>query len=110
MRGSRNASKKNQAPQPIAGVIESLMGSLGLLKRYHGWLVVNRWPEIVGEHLARRTEAIRFEDGILYVAVPDPSWRQELAMQTENILREIRNLPYGRAVKQLRLVHGRKGT
>jgi predicted nucleic acid-binding Zn ribbon protein len=71
--------------------------------------VVNRWPEIVGEQIARRTQAVRFEDGILYVAVPDAAWRQELAMQTENILREIHNLPYGQAVKQLRLVHGRKG-
>lgn len=109
MYSGQRRSGKHDALQPIGGVIEALMGSLGLKKRYHGWLVVNRWPEIVGEQIARRTQAIRFEDGILYVAVPDASWRQELAMQTENILREIQNLPYGQAVKQLRLVHGRKG-
>ena len=106
----QKARGPHQAPKPISGVIESIMGSLGLLKRYHGWLVVNRWPEIVGEHVARRSQAVRYEDGILFVAVPDASWRQELAMQTENILREIRNLPYGRAVEQVRLIHGRKGT
>ncbi len=110
MRSNNRTSQKYSTPQPISGVIESLMGSLGLRKRYHGWLVVNRWSEIVGEQVARRSEAIRYEDGILYVAVPDASWRQELAMQTENILQAIRNLPYGRAVRQLRLVHGRKGT
>ena len=101
--------KKGRKPTPIGGIIESVMGSLGLRNRYHGWLVVQKWPEIVGEHIARRSEAFRFDDGTLYVAVADAVWRQEMSMHLENILREIRSLPYGRAVKQVRLVQGKKG-
>jgi predicted nucleic acid-binding Zn ribbon protein len=95
--------------KPVGGVLDSLMRSLGVSRQYQGWMVVQAWPEIVGEMIAQRAPAIGFEDGVLFVAVADPSWRQELSMQLESIMREIRNRPYGRAVKQVRLVHGRKG-
>ena len=106
----RKPAAGSKKPSPISGIVESVIGSLGLRNSYQGWLVVQRWPDIVGEHIARRSEAIRYDDGILYVAVSNSVWRQELAMQTEHILREIRSLPYGRVVRQLRLVHGKKGT
>jgi len=96
-------------PVIISGVIESVIKSLGLTRKYNGWLVVTRWPEIVGEHIARVSRAIRFENGTLYVAVPDASWRQNLAMEIDNILEKIRKYPYGRSVTQIRLVRGEKG-
>ncbi|MFZ5980060.1 MAG: DUF721 domain-containing protein [Candidatus Zixiibacteriota bacterium] len=105
-------NRKNQSfkyPVIISGVVESVIKSLGLTHKYNGWLTVNRWPEIVGEHIARISRAVRFEDGILYVAVPDASWRQNLAMEIDNILEKIRQYPYGRVVKQIRLVRGEKG-
>ena len=100
---------KSRKPAQIGGIIDSVMGSLGLRNRYYGWLVVQKWPEIVGEQIARRSEAFRFDEGTLYVAVADSVWRQEMSMQLENILREIHSLPYGRAIKQVRLVQGKKG-
>ena len=110
MKDAYSTRQKGRQPRPISGVIDALMGSLGLRNSYHGWLVVRNWPQIVGDHIARRSRAIRFDEGVLYVAVPDAVWRQELAMQVENILREIRCLPYGRVIKKVRLVQGQKGT
>jgi predicted nucleic acid-binding Zn ribbon protein len=109
MRTARKSHTGWTQPQPISGILESVIASLGLTRRYHGWLVVSKWPEIVGERIAHRSKALRFDDGTLYVAVPDAVWRQELAMQTVNILREIQSRPYGREIKKLRLVHGTKG-
>lgn len=105
----RDYNKVRKAPKPIAGVIEKVVKSLGISKSYHGWLVVTKWPEIVGEQITRVAKAVRFDDGVLYVAVPDPSWRQNLAMETESILRKIRSYPYGRVVTQLRFIQGKKG-
>lgn len=102
-------NKARKAPKPIAGVIEKVVKSLGISKSYHGWLVVSNWPDIVGEQIAGAARAVRFDDGTLYVAVPDAAWRQNLAMETELILRKIRSYPYGRAVRQLRFVQGEKG-
>jgi hypothetical protein len=97
-------------PAPINGIMDSIVASLGLGERYHGWLMVSRWAEMVGEYYARKSRAFRFEDGTLFVAVEDPSWRQMMALDSEKILKIIHAYPHGRVVKSLHLVHGEKGT
>lgn len=96
-------------PQPIGGAVEAVMGMLGLSRRYHGWVVMHRWPEIVGDYLAARSSACRFDDGTLYVAVDNAVLRQEMDMQKDELLRKIHALPGGRVVQRLRLVGSRKG-
>ena len=105
----RPQNKARKAPKPIAGVIEKVVKSLGIAKSYHGWLVVTKWPEIVGEQIAKAARAFRFDDGVLFIAVPDAVWRQNLAMETDTILQKIRSYPFGRVVTQLRFVQGEKG-
>jgi len=94
----------------MSGIVDSVVGSLGLTQNYYGWLVVSQWPEIVGEHYARKSQALRFADGVLFIAVPDASWRQMMAMDTDKILSIIRSYPYGSVIRELRLVWGKKGT
>ena len=86
--------------------MDKVIRSLGLSRDYHGWKVVSKWPEIVGPIMAEQAHARRFRDGVLVVSVPDDSWRQELAMKTEEILRRIHALPFGRSVKKIRLDRG----
>ena len=102
-------NRSYRKPTPVSGVVASVIKSLGLTTKYNGWQVVIHWPEIVGEHIAQVSRAFRFDEGVLYVAVKDASWRQNLSMEIENILAKIRSYPYGRAVKQIRLVSGEKG-
>jgi predicted nucleic acid-binding Zn ribbon protein len=94
--------------QPIAGILERVVRALGHSTVYGGWLAVNQWSEIVGPEIAKIARATRFSDGTLFVAVPDPSWRQELGFRREEILSRIQARPFGKAVKELRLVHGEK--
>lgn len=96
-------------PNAISGTIGKLLGSLGLAKNFNGWTVVNKWPEIVGDDIAIRAKAIRYNEGTLYVGVQDAAWRQQLSMQVESLLEKIHTLPYGRSIKEIRLVHDRKG-
>ncbi|MEW5796923.1 MAG: DUF721 domain-containing protein [Candidatus Zixiibacteriota bacterium] len=100
----RNSTK----PVPAAGIVDRIVTSLGLAQRYYGWMMVSRWPEMVGEYYARKSRAFRFEEGVLYVAVEDASWRQQMAMDTERILTIIHGYPHGQVVKDLRLVMGEK--
>jgi predicted nucleic acid-binding Zn ribbon protein len=93
----------------MGGIVERLVASLGLRRNYYGWWVVSNWAEIVGEHYARKSRALRFEDGVLYVAVEDASWRQMLAMDSEKVLKIIHGYPNGRVVRELRLTRGEKG-
>ena len=86
-----------------------MIGSLGLSKSYNGWLVVTRWPEIVGEQIAKRAKAVRFDDGVLFVVVEDAAWRQNLSLEMDNIMAAIRSYPFGKAVKQVRLMGIERG-
>ena len=95
---------------PAAGIVDSIVGSLGLAQRYYGWMMVSQWPEIVGEYYALKTRAFRFDEGVLYVAVEDASWRQQLALDTRKILDIIHSFPHGDVVTDLRLVMGEKRT
>ena len=98
-------NKRNKVtPQPISGVIGKIMSAFGISKTYHGWMVVEKWAEIVGSDIAHRSKAIRFEDGVLYVAVADDSWRQEISMKSDEIISQINSYPYGRSIKQIRLI------
>ena len=99
-----NNGRKKKQLQPISGVIGKIMSSFGLSKSYHGWMVVEKWSEIVGKELAQRSKAIRFEKGILYVAVTDDAWRQEISMKSEEIISQIHSYPFGRSIKQIRLI------
>lgn len=91
-------------PQPISGIIGKIMSTFGISKTYHGWMVVEKWAEIVGSDIAQRSKAVRFEDGILVVAVIDDTWRQEISMKSDDIISQINSYPYGRSIKQIRLI------
>lgn len=104
---SREWSSKR--PKQFSGVLGKVISSLGLSNNYNGWLVVSRWDEIVGPAIGHKAKAVGYEDGYLFVAVHDAAWRQELAMRHDELLGKIHNLPYGRSVRQIRLVQGTKG-
>lgn len=93
----------------MANAIESAISAVGLTTSYNGWMVVQKWPELVGESIAKQAKAFRYGDGILFVAVKDASWRQNLAMETETILANIRSYPFGRSIKHIRLVASERG-
>jgi len=101
-----NSYDRSRQLRPISGVVGKVIRSLGMSRNYDGWIVVSRWPEIVGPVIAEQAHARRYADGVLIVSVPDDSWRQELAMQTEEIMRKIQALPFGRSVKKIRLERG----
>lgn len=103
------AKKNKSKPTKIAGILDSVVSSLGLGRSYRGWQVVTKWEEIVGEYNAKHAPAFKFEDGVLYLEVEDAAKRANLSMQQEEFMEKIHTYPYGRVVKQLRFVSGRKG-
>ena len=104
-----HTSKSWKKPQAISSVLDRTMRALGLSKKFDGWQVVTHWADIVGERVADKATAVRYEDGTLYVSVADDVWRQQLSMEIESILKDVHALPFGRAVQQIRLQRGNKG-
>ena len=50
------------------------------------------WQEVVGELLASRSHPYRYHTGILYVAVHNSSWMQELVLRKTDILSRCRSI------------------
>ncbi|MFH1700794.1 MAG: DUF721 domain-containing protein [Candidatus Zixiibacteriota bacterium] len=95
-----------QKPDRLGNIFDGLMSSLGLKKSFHGWQIVDKWPEIVGVDIAKVSRADKFQDGILTVIVEQDTWRQELEMQREEILKTIHRRRGGKAVEKIILKTG----
>jgi len=99
-----NLPKKGRPAVKLGSFLDKVLAGMGLNHQIGGWRAVNHWPEIVGEKMAEHSKAIRFSDGTLIVSVKDSVWRQEMSLESEKILKEIHNLPGGKAVKRIQFV------
>jgi hypothetical protein len=59
-------------------------------------LLREAWPTAVGEELARRTQPVAFDRGVLRVMVPDLRWQKSLLRMRGDILSRLRRVA-GRA-------------
>jgi len=65
--------------------IREFVDKMGL-RKLREYDAVTRWPEIVGEQIARVTEPVRIDRGVLIVRVKNGPWRNELVMRKREIL------------------------
>jgi hypothetical protein len=67
--------------EPIASILEKVVA--GSVRRANAAKAddgpVLAWPVACGSTVAARTRAVEFRAGVLWVEVPDPGWRAELA-------------------------------
>ncbi len=58
-------------------------------EKYHLFVAVFlRWKQTVGTLLAEKSHPIRFEKSVLYVAVENNSWMQELSLLKSRIIQK----------------------
>jgi len=63
---------------PAVDVVRKVMKSLGLAERLKAEEVVGAWREIVGDFFAKHSSPQQLKDGVLYVAVLQPTVHFEL--------------------------------
>jgi hypothetical protein len=64
------------------------------------------WPAAVGPELARRTELVAFDSGVLRIRVPDATWRRGLLRVRGDILGRLRAIAGRAAPRSLGFVEG----
>lgn len=73
---------------------------------FHQVLMEN-WKTVVGPGNSHRCSPVRVIDpGVLIIAAPNATFRQELLFQKPYLLREIRKLSGGNKIKEIRFVSG----
>jgi predicted nucleic acid-binding Zn ribbon protein len=91
-----------KAPQPIGIALQQLTHHLGIAKTLRQYDVLASWESIVGQRIARVTEAQRMDNGILYVGVTTAPWRAELSMMRRDIVKKINSRIGTKIVKDIR--------
>jgi hypothetical protein len=64
------------------------------------------WPAAVGPDIARRTEVVALDRGILRIKVPDAGWQRSLLRMRSDILARLRGVAGGAAPRGLAFVSG----
>jgi predicted nucleic acid-binding Zn ribbon protein len=95
--------------QSTRTLVPQLLRDLKLDADVTGWGAVEAWPKIVGERVARRTRAVRFQEGTLRVEVQGSAWAYELGFLKRPLLRELQK-QVGPQVRQLQFVIVAGGT
>lgn len=76
-------------PKPINKVIDRLLRNLGIETKVKENMAIVLWPEIVGERISLESKAQKVIDGVLFVKVESSTWRTELLLHKEKIIKKI---------------------
>jgi len=88
--------------QQIGNVFSQLFRDLGIDKAIQQNQAVSRWADIVGERIAQISTADRIENGVLYVKVNSPVWRNELVFMKGNLINSVNDALAKNIVKDIK--------
>ena len=90
-RDGRRSAAGGRPVKPVAlgSVVDKILEQHGVLEQVRRQSVVEEWPELVGEAVARVTHARSVEDAVLIVEVRSSAWLMELNMMKGDFVRRV---------------------
>jgi len=85
----------------LGPVIENILRRHNLWTAYQQYLIVERWPEIVGGDLAEVTSAESISNGLLRVLVKDSVWAYHLSMMKPQLIKKLNNYAGNKVVNDI---------
>ena len=89
------------APQPLASVLDRVLGGLGGASVDAVVLVYERWADVVGEEVAPRTRPLSIEGDLLRVGADDAAWASHLRWAEKEVLDRLEALLGSRQITRL---------
>ena len=80
---------RNTGPVKLGEMLGEVLEERGLRDQVRRMEVLDLWPELVGEHVARVTRARGVEDATLFVEVRTSAWLMELNMMKGEFLNRV---------------------
>lgn len=82
----------DKAARRLGEALDSYLEKSGLVERLAQASVVDEWPRLVGERIARVCHPQSVSpDGTLFLTVASGAWMQELQLMTPEILQRLRS-------------------
>lgn len=75
--------------KPLNQLIQQFLESIGIGAKIEENLAVVHWDSVVGKEISEHTDPYKIADGILYVRVNDPVWRNELQFFKNEIINKL---------------------
>jgi predicted nucleic acid-binding Zn ribbon protein len=86
--------------------LRSLLRSWGVDGKVRENQAVALWSQVVGARIAEKTEALRVEDGKIFIRVLSSSWKTELIFVKSEIIQRLNQALGGRVLKDIVFVGG----
>jgi len=94
---------RNNNEDSLGGAIEKLLKAYGLEEGYYAAAVVTHWENLMGPAVARRTQSIKIQNGVLIVKIESAALRQELSYGKDKIVQQINQKLGVRIIKSVEL-------
>ncbi len=102
-RSIRIRRKRRDAPERLGSVFLRNAVERGWRTDMARGVIMTRWPEIVGETLARHVAVVRFEDRTLHLAASSTAWATRLRLMSGDLVARIADEVGDGIVEQVRI-------
>jgi predicted nucleic acid-binding Zn ribbon protein len=92
---------KSREPKKAGDILKDFLSSRGLENIADEERIISSWQEIVGEEIFSVTEILKIERGIMFLKVPNPSWRTELIFLKKELLEKVNGFAGKKIIKDL---------
>lgn len=88
-KGRRSEQRRSGKPVALGSVVDKILEDHGVLDQVRRMSVLEDWPALVGEAVARVTHARSVDDTVLIVEVRSSAWLMELNMMKGDFVRRV---------------------
>ena len=92
---------QRRGPQRVDSVLAGVLEKAGVRKQVERIGVLESWPEIVGEQLARVTRVKGLDEDALFVEVRSSAWLMELSMMKDDFLERVNERLGGEPIEKI---------
>jgi len=86
----------------VGDALPKTLTSLGISRRTREAQALWLWPQVVGEHLARETRALKLTGGTLLVTASSPALSHQLHLERSMLIDRLNERIGTRAVREIR--------
>ena len=87
--------------KPIKEIISDYLQKTDFKTKNKTILIEKEWDKTVGELISKNTEITSFANGKLIVKTPNPVWRNELTLQTSELLKKLNQTMKETLIKEI---------
>jgi len=100
----RKETKRKKEPVLLSSIIDKVLQKAGILSAVRAEQVVQQWETITGSALAQHAQAVRIENGMLFLRAESSAWRNQLFFLKKDLIRKTNEFAGSPLVRDVRFV------